>query len=218
MTWNYDAQNNLLLPSISLAEVTQGNAGQTVAIPVTPPDAGFKQPPIQLPPPMPPFPVPPIDWGVGGGTNYAAPVYGYDSTNSLDLFYSGAGIYFDGTTTSKCYGVWRVPDTYVSETVTIAVAISMGGAATSTVNAKLQAYRERCDAAIVSDTDAYSDVVVANTGIRTLNCIYAKEVSVSLSLQAGDCIRIVFDRAGTAGSGTDSGEAGYVVAFLILMI
>ena len=65
MTWNYDAQNNLLLPSVSLAEVTQGNAGQTIAIPLEPPDAGFKQPPIQLPPPMPAFPVPPIDWGAG---------------------------------------------------------------------------------------------------------------------------------------------------------
>lgn len=216
MTWSYDAQNNLLLPSVSLAEVTQGNAGQTVAIPITPPDAGYKQPPI-LPPPMPPFPVPPIDWGAVG-VNYAVPIVGYDSTNSLDLFYEGPGIYFDGDTTSRCYGVWRVPDTYVSETVTIAVAISMGGAATSTVNAKLQAYRERCGSSIVSDTDAYSDVVVANTGIRTLNCIYAKEVSVSLSLQAGDCIRIIFDRAGTAGSGTDDGAAGYVVAFLILMI
>ena len=66
MTWNYDAKDNLLLPSISLAEVTQGNAGQTIAIPLEPPDAGYKQPPIQLPPPMPSFPVPPIDWGFSG--------------------------------------------------------------------------------------------------------------------------------------------------------
>jgi len=84
MTWNYDAQNNLLLPSVSLAEVTQGNAGQTIAIPLEPPDAGYKQPPIQLPPPMPSFPVPPIDWGFSG-YEFVPAIYNTD--NSYVGFY-----------------------------------------------------------------------------------------------------------------------------------
>jgi hypothetical protein len=216
MSWQYNPEKSLFLPSIGLKEITQGDAGQTIAIPVTPPSGGFDQPPIPLPPPVPPIPsIPSI--GGGGGVNFVPPLYGHDNTNNLDLFYITPGIYFDGTTTSECNGVWRVPNSYTSETVTISVAISMSG--TGTVNAKLNVYRERCGiAASVVDVDSYSDVSVTGGLPRYLNCIYAKEVSSSLSLQAGDFVRINFDRAGTAGSGTDSGDDGYVLGFIISII
>ena len=78
MNWKYDSGNNILLPSITLKEITDGNAGETIAIPVTVPDAGFKQPPIVVPPPLPPTPWPPLDWGAVLGYAFAPFLGGYD--------------------------------------------------------------------------------------------------------------------------------------------
>ncbi|MHA2313627.1 MAG: hypothetical protein ACXADF_19305, partial [Candidatus Thorarchaeota archaeon] len=66
MSWSYDPEKGLFLPSINLKEITQGNAGETIAIPVSPPDGGYELPPIQVPPVVPPIPVPPLDWGFSG--------------------------------------------------------------------------------------------------------------------------------------------------------
>lgn len=55
MDIEYDPENEVLLPSISLSEVTSGTAGDTIIIPPTPPTAGdngggFRIAPLQLPP------------------------------------------------------------------------------------------------------------------------------------------------------------------------
>jgi len=56
ISWTYDAEKSTLLPRVSLKEVTQGNAAETISIPVAPPSGGYEQPPIPLPPPIPPIP------------------------------------------------------------------------------------------------------------------------------------------------------------------
>lgn len=71
MTWSYDSENSLLMPSVTLKEITAGDDGQTIAIPVEPPDDnGFDGPPIIIPPPLPPLPRPPTDWSVSGNTEF----------------------------------------------------------------------------------------------------------------------------------------------------
>jgi hypothetical protein len=77
MSWNYDPEKGTFLPSLPLKEITQGNAGETIAIPVEPPEEGFEQPPINVPPPIPPLPVPDISWTGTGYLGYAfAPFLG----------------------------------------------------------------------------------------------------------------------------------------------
>ena len=129
MTWNYDAQNNLLLPSVSLAEVTQGNAGQTIAIPLEPPDAGYKQPPIQLPPPMPSFPIPPIDWGVSG--DYFVQVQnGYNDTTAALVELLPAvlgGIVMNETDQIYGYGSFMTPAGWVGTVTVIGVFRTVNG-------------------------------------------------------------------------------------------
>jgi hypothetical protein len=62
VSWNWDATSQILIPTISVAEITQGFVGTTIIIPVIPPDAGddggsFKQPPIITPPIPTPTPI-----------------------------------------------------------------------------------------------------------------------------------------------------------------
>jgi hypothetical protein len=122
MRWNYDAEKNVLLPSVTLSEITQGNDGQTIAIPVAPPDEGFDQPPLPLPPPVPPLPVPPLDWGAGG-VNFAPIINGYNTTTTTYLYPVGSfsshnGIVLNDTDISSAYGVFLTPDGWAG-TITI---------------------------------------------------------------------------------------------------
>jgi hypothetical protein len=110
ISWRYDAENGLLLPSVTLKEITKGNAGQRIAIPVAPPDdTGFEQPPIQVPPIIPPFPIPPLDWGAQLGFTFAPFLGGYDE-HAAGIFWlshlSGvSGIEIDGGVTQAAIGV-----------------------------------------------------------------------------------------------------------------
>lgn len=150
----------------------------------------------------------------GNGSNFAVPISGYDNTSSTNLFYGAGGIWMDGAVNTDFYGVWRVPADYSGGAVSVSVALSMSSS--GTVTGKLIATRERCNSNVVTDSPAYSDVAVTKSGAtRLLNCVYQRTISSSLSLQAGDLVRFNFDRAGTVGSGTDTGESGYLVAFLI---
>jgi len=94
MSWTWDAEKSVLLPKITIKEITDGDAGQTISIPVTPPDGGFEQPPIPVPPPVPPIPaIPPISSGGGGGgfDEQWLPVKGADQ----DSIWSSYGWEFD---------------------------------------------------------------------------------------------------------------------------
>jgi hypothetical protein len=79
MSWQYNPDKSLFLPSISLKEITQGDAGQSIAIPVVPPSGGFDQPPIPLPPPIPPIPtLPPLSPLGALGFEFAPFLGGFD--------------------------------------------------------------------------------------------------------------------------------------------
>jgi hypothetical protein len=89
MSWSYDAGKGLFLPSVTLAEVTQGNAGQTISIPAEPPSGGFDQPPIPLPPPVPPI------TGGGGGMEFFDVARGVNDTDITYINYT-VGLFPNG--------------------------------------------------------------------------------------------------------------------------
>lgn len=70
MSWDFDANNELLLPSLSVSEVTQGFDGDTIEIPPIPPvdgenGGGFSVPPITVPPlPIPISVLPSVFYGI----------------------------------------------------------------------------------------------------------------------------------------------------------
>lgn len=88
MSWSYDAEFGLFLPTVDLAEVTQGFDAATIVIPPTPPTSGedgggFYIPPFEFPP-FPPFPVPVAV--AGGGNPTWIPAYiGRNITDGLDV-------------------------------------------------------------------------------------------------------------------------------------
>lgn len=90
VAWRYNAESSLLVPEITVAEITQGFAADTIAIPVEPPDDGQEDPPDDIPPP--PVP-PPVQFGRyvtmnfiidGGGSAISTGIKG-------DLFTNFAG-------------------------------------------------------------------------------------------------------------------------------
>ncbi len=151
------------------------------------------------------------DSSVSGYSNFAVPVHGLDYTDG-DLFYGAGGIWLDGGHMIDVHGVWRVPDTYNSETITFSVMFKMSGA--GDIACKFNLYRQRCGATIATDTESsYVAATMAAGGIY--ECEYDK--SPSFSVQAGDVIQIIISRAGSGGSGADDGENGFITAFLVSM-
>jgi hypothetical protein len=126
MRWSYDSQVGTFLPNVTLEEVTQGNAGQTIAIPVAPPDEGFDQPPLPVPPPIPPIPVPPLDWSIGLGYWFVPAIGGNDGAGSIRGWLDGTiGATIQGVnieTDGTAGGVWGVPDGVTSITAIPVVA------------------------------------------------------------------------------------------------
>lgn len=112
MSWNYNSEKGLFLPSVTLKEITQGNAGETIAIPVTPPSGGYEQPPIPLPPPVPPIPSLP---SLGGnlGFVFVPALGGYDGSNPQTWMngtipgttIQGINIETDSTAVGAAYGI-----------------------------------------------------------------------------------------------------------------
>lgn len=58
ISYDFDPQRKVLLPTITLHELPTGLAGETLSIPVEPPDGGYDQPPSPGPGPI-PIPPPP---------------------------------------------------------------------------------------------------------------------------------------------------------------
>jgi hypothetical protein len=127
MRWTYDSREGTFLPNVTLEEITQGVDGETIAIPVAPPDEGFDQPPLPVPPPIPPIPVPPLDWGAGVGTFWFVPaIGGNDAAGSIRGWLDGtigttiAGVNIE--TLGVAGGVWGVPNGYTSITAIPVIA------------------------------------------------------------------------------------------------
>jgi len=208
MTWNYDAQNNLLLPSVSLAEVTQGNAGQAISIPLEPPDAGYKQPPIQLPPPMPSFPIPPIDWSMGGGgqewvdvvggvndTDRTITLYTAESTPAGWVAPTSKNSYFHG------YGTTRIG--YVG-TITIYLACYIYTSKQSVFRNlptvwEIQAGEFISSSALIGASDTYISGAAGWYNVAPLSFVSAGETWA---------FRMKGWRLGTSGDDTNDGNVG----------
>jgi len=120
ISWNYDAEKSTFLPNISLHEITQGNAGQTIDIPVTPPDDGYDQPPPIVPPVVPPLPIPIPTTTV---STFAPVLRGLNSTTSSWVDLEGSltgfnGIVMNETDRISAYGTIMTPDGW-SGTLTV---------------------------------------------------------------------------------------------------
>lgn len=108
MSWNYNPQKGILLPTLTLHEVTQGYDGTTIIIPPIPP--------VDIPvvPPVPPFVIPPFvipTWptGTSTGTNfmYVPCSYGESDYDSTAYYAQQINQYagYDG----NALGLWMCP-------------------------------------------------------------------------------------------------------------
>lgn len=84
MDLSYDPESAVLLPSLVLHEVTQGNTGDTIVIPPMPPTENPNIPPI---PPIPPVEPPVVPPGIPTGTSNICFAVGYQ----YDGVYVGTG-------------------------------------------------------------------------------------------------------------------------------
>ncbi len=186
MSWSYNSEQNLLLPSMSLKEITAGDDGQTIAIPVAPPeDSGYDQPPIQLPPPMPAFPIPPLDWSVNVGYVIVPALGGYDGTNITNWLdatiegsnIAGVNIEVDG---ANAGGVWGVP-LGVSTVTAIPIIANNGAGQTIDTYFSMQSFR---DGAGSPDFDSASGDHIFGAG----DLEWLSGHSLSFGVAAGDVL------------------------------
>lgn len=114
VSWRYDSRNQMLLASVDFSNVVTGVAGETIGIPETIPDDGFKVPQVHIPP-LPSLTIPPMVAALLTGTfsasqvnqtvtDYPADYYSFIYNGSL-IQSQGRNISFvswsnDGTTPS----------------------------------------------------------------------------------------------------------------------
>lgn len=130
VSWKFDAERKLLLPTINIHEVTSGYSGQTIPIPDAPDADGFEIPPIDVPPI--PDPVDgPGPTAIGAGL-IGARVDGLATTGcgidiSDGVWAEVRGSYTTGSVTyakpdeltwiescdGESFGAWKVPQTAV---------------------------------------------------------------------------------------------------------
>lgn len=96
--WQYDPHNQTFIPTINVAQLVNGVAGQTIRIPPTPPNQGFSVPSIQIPP-IPPITFPGLEL-TGLGISAFASFYADTLVGGLPdwtvLRNIGIGIQFPG--------------------------------------------------------------------------------------------------------------------------
>jgi hypothetical protein len=199
MSWSYDAEKSLFLPSVNLKEITQGNAGETIAIPVSPPDGGYDVPPIQVPPVIPPIPVPPVDWGAGG-IDYFYPAHGYNGTDLREEDYdSNLGILWEEGDISYAYGAYRIPATWGGSSITFRLNLAVQAGRSGDVGIYWQIERFRCGTIRADLTTFIKYWAVTDGGIPSgywANCV-APETYTSAQVQAGDTLSFSVTRFGT---------------------
>jgi hypothetical protein len=186
MSWNYDPEKGTFLPSLTLKEITQGNAGETIAIPVEPPEEGFEQPPINVPPPIPPLPVPDISWTGTGYLGYAfAPFLGGFDQSANPLHWGShlttlAGLRIDGGQVMTAFGV----PSGVTNVVAYPVVANNGAQVT------LSTFFDICNYPIGQagfGCENY-DVVSTNFTYSATDLNWLSSHSVSISVTEGDVL------------------------------
>jgi hypothetical protein len=206
MSWSYDPEKSLFLPSITVREITQGDDGETIAIPVAPPDGGYEVPPIPLPPPVPPIPVPPLDWGFVdrmfipalAGVDDSNVLYNFDS-HHIDPTAEGNltnGIVLEDDTETFAEGYGIVPAGAISATCTALLR-------NNNFTGGMVLYNE-----VEITTIGLTDLVRTDSGWQTLTSAnfsgYQSEVlSISFSVSPGQLICCTFGRDGYDASDTE---------------
>jgi len=181
--WTYNPKESTFLPQIELKEITQGDAGQSIVIPVEPPDEGFDQPPPPLPPPFPPLP-PLLPGGIGtywfvpciGGNDAAAnPRTWMDGTIATTI----AGVNVE--TLGVAGGVWGVPDGYSSITA-VPVIANNDPQQTIEMQFEMKTYQYDQGGVIEYETVTASHVYTANE----LN--WVDELELTIAVVSGDVL------------------------------
>jgi hypothetical protein len=199
MSWSYDAGKGLFLPSVTLAEVTQGNAGQTISIPAEPPSGGFDQPPIPLPPPVPPIPsLPPsggINWffvpaigGVGTGAVLFNPNSRWSSPATIGD--TGVGISMSPSNTTTAEGWCMFP--YGATSLDIYCVVDLRNAAGGNYYVENRAIYGPCE---VSSADI-NDVSTGNIEVPGTDAEHSCVAQLTISGNSGDIVQFLFQRLG----------------------
>jgi hypothetical protein len=201
MSWSYDPEKSLFLPSITLREITQGNAGQTIAIPVAPPtDSGFEVPPIPLPPPVPPLPVPPLDWTQVGTVEFISiqKVYRASVGDFLWTPFTAAQIEMDSGYYSSCMGNFMLPVGYAG-VVIIEPIFRMTSSTGDIVITHHLYYAYEGQSSIAN----YADFNGGNNYVYTPGDTLMKiEFPIQFTAIGGEIIQIYFHREGAEAEDT----------------
>jgi hypothetical protein len=210
MSWNYDPEKGTFLPSLTLKEITQGNAGETIAIPVEPPEDGFEQPPSTVPPPIPPIGIPPLDWTLTP-TELFVPAIGGDNPN-VDVYYPGLGVQLEDAVTQNAGGIFKLPDGWDGSSLYIRAIGEATGASGNVFTQLWLTFGGIGTAYFGDNTTSAAFSVGAVTGFELL----CDGTFSSANLAAGQIIDVYMTRYGGHGSDTYSGEA-FLVGFIVTL-
>jgi hypothetical protein len=195
ISWNYDANKGLFLPSITLREITQGNAGETIAIPVTPPDGGYDQPPIPLPPPVPPIPAIPLP-SISATWQFAPAIAG-DSGN-VHYHQPLVGVELRDGQTDAVGSAFQMPPDFDGSDIYIQAIIEPGAGGNGGVSyGQLWILYGQIDAALSNDDSG----TVTSGALSTSNTHSAADYTFS-GLVANDFVRVRYTRYGGNPSDT----------------
>ena len=144
VSWTYDSQHGSFLPQMGAEEITQGFDGDSIAIPLVPPDDGFEQPGLVVPvPPVPVVPVVPVVPIVGGGTEpqYLQCYRGVTWPSTIREPLVGAGAIFgpalQASGETYASGWFMTPPGYTG-TITFTPVIILQGQVFNNLDARLQ--------------------------------------------------------------------------------
>jgi hypothetical protein len=210
MVWRYNSEESTFLPQVSMKEITQGNAGQTIAIPVVPPDGGYEEPPPIVPPIIPPLPVPiptasapfiPVFHGEDQDTN--TPIFIGDNAYLI----GGFDHYDAANTASRGIAVMNSPATI---TVIPLVILKTGVAGNDVrLQAFVDIYKPSSGNPFERDSTAsvgYIDITVPAYTVGSNNFWLLADLSISVSVDAGDVVLTTVRRGGSVGSDTFVGS------------
>ena len=201
--WTYDSRLGLFKPSIDIAEVTQGVAGDSIEIPVAPPDDGFDDNPPDPPPPIPPVPVPPPISGAGAGVYFVDADIGYAAGSGVFGKSQSNGVELGSADSTKVYAHIIVP---TGVTSVIIYALIYPGSIDNDV-----VYTGALDIGVLNGSNP-GGLIVSNQILAgcagACDWIY-QDLGLSSSVSAGQALRVTFTRVGGHGSDTYAFSVGF---------
>lgn len=202
--WTYDSLKGLFLPHISLAECPVGVDGDSIIIPLVPPEEGFDQPPRHTPPAVPPSPSP-LPGGGGGGSSSFIPATGASNGPFVDAVLavmSFAGAQCDPGVHTAAGGGNIGGGSFTP-------IISVNGVGTLPYCKCTAQVFNPVTGALVSTTSAgFTQLTPPSVG----QYYEETDLTVSVSASSGYIVHIYFERNGTHGS--DSSTAAGILHML----